>query len=84
MHCPLTDSADGRKGVAFLHLKPSEGALRAPWKFGEHEDLCIILTHSSKGESLAQAEYRKGNVLAAIGSTTNSRANVCVFQEGKM
>lgn len=55
--CPLT--VDRRKGVAFLHLKPSEGPLSAPWKFGGHEDLCTNPILSSKGKRLAHSRAEK-------------------------
>lgn len=58
MHCSLTGSADRRKGVTFLHLKPSEGAQKSPQKFGEHEDLCLNLIQSSKDEQLACSTER--------------------------
>lgn len=57
----LKDFPGRAKEVAFLHLKPCEGALRAPQKFGEHEDLSNAndLIRSFNGEQPANSRVKR-------------------------
>lgn len=71
----------GNKGVAVLHLKPSEGLLGVCQKLGECEDLYLNLIWWFKGEQPPSAEERRMYWEQAAAPQTAGQRFMCSWKE---